>query len=340
MMKKIAVILLAVFSGFSWNSCAQSLADQVNSRYEGIENVKVEGVFCDVTVEPGTTDEVVLEGEIRSTRKADDYSIEVRKEGSELVVWVEHPRNMTGNVKGFLAFRAPRDVSFDVENVSGNIDVSENTASELSLKSVSGDVTVSGVEGETNLQTVSGVIRASELGGPLTAKSVSGDQELSGIKGFLATGSTSGNISVEMVEGHAEISTTSGNVSGRNLPGGVSVKSTSGDVKLDIVREKLTAKSVSGDVTFSDVTGILDIRTTSGDQKGKKVMFTGESSFNAISGDIHVDYDNLEESLGFDLRSGSGDLSAGGITADGSLKKAGGEYMIKGSTTSGDQTFL
>ena len=130
---------------------------------------------------------------------------------------------------------------------------------------------------------------------------------------------------------------------GDKIPLTVKVKSASvykGDINLDIVREKLTAKSVSGDVTFSDVTGVLDIRTTSGDQKGKKVMFTGESSFNAISGDIHVDYDNLEESLGFDLRSGSGDLSAGGVTADGSLKKAGGEYTIKGSTTSGDQTFL
>ncbi|MFW6268156.1 MAG: DUF4097 family beta strand repeat-containing protein [Marinilabiliaceae bacterium] len=339
-MKNISIILLLVLTGFSWNSCAQSLADQVNSRYEGIESVKVEGVFCDVTVEPGTTDEVLLEGEIRSTRRTDDYSIEVKKEGSQLVVWVDHPRNMIGSVKGFLVFRAPRDVSFDVENVSGNIDVSDNAASELSLKSVSGDVTVSGIEGKTKLQSVSGVIRASELGGPLTAKSVSGDQHLSGIKGFLTTGSTSGNVSVDMVEGQAEISTTSGNISGRNLLGGVSVKSTSGDANLDIVREKLTAKSVSGDVVFSDVTGVLDVRTTSGDQKGKKVMFTDESSFNAISGDIHVDYDNLEESLGFDLRSGSGDLSAGDMNADGNLKKSGGEFVIKGSTTSGDQKFL
>lgn len=339
-MKKNAVILLVLFTGFSWNACAQNLADQVDSRYEGIENVKVEGVFCDVTVEPGTIDEVVLEGEIRTTRRSDDYSIEIREKGSELVVWVEHPRNMRGNVKGYLVFKAPRDVSFNVENVSGNIDVSDNSASELSLKSVSGDVTVSGVEGETKLHSVSGVIRASEIGGSLTAKSVSGNQDLSDIKGFLTTGSTSGDISVDMVEGHAEISTTSGDISGRNLPGGAGVSSTSGDVNLDIVREKLAAKSVSGDVVFSDVKGILDVRTTSGDQKGKKIMFTGQSSFNAISGDIHVDYDNLEESLGFDLRSGSGDLSAGGVTTDGNLKKEGAELMIKGSTTSGDQTFL
>ncbi len=339
-MKKITIILLFVLSGFSWNSCAQNLADQVNSHYEGIEHVKVEGVFCDVTVEPGTSDEVVLKGEIRSTRRVEDYSIKVRQDGSELVVWVEHPRNMFGNVKGFLVFQAPRDVSFDVENVSGNVDVSDNAASELSLKSVSGDVTVSSAEGETSLQSVSGVIRASEIGGSLSAKSVSGNQDLSDVKGSLATGSTSGNISVDMVEGPTEISTTSGDISGRNLLGGADVRSTSGDVNVEIVREKLTAKSVSGDVIFSDVTGVLDLRTTSGDQKGKKVMFTGESSFNAISGDIHVDYDNLEESLGFDLRSGSGDLSAGGMNADNNLKKEGGEFMIKGSTTSGDQTFL
>jgi DUF4097 and DUF4098 domain-containing protein YvlB len=143
-----------------------------------------------------------------------------------------------------------------------------------------------------------------------------------------------------MVEGYADINSTSGDVSGRNLLGGVAVKATSGDVQLDIVREKMAVKTVSGDVTFSDVAGVLDVRTTSGDQKGTKVMFAGGSSFNAISGDIYVDYDNVEGSLGFDLKSGSGDLSAGGVKAEEKLKKEGGEFTIKGSTTSGDQTFL
>ncbi|MFO8001037.1 MAG: DUF4097 family beta strand repeat-containing protein [Marinilabilia sp.] len=338
-MRKLAAILFVALLGSSVFSVAQEPVDRINTQYEGVERVRVEGVFCDVSVERGDGDEVSLEGEIRSTRKTNDYAIRASRDGEELRIRVEHPKKMTGNVKGFLAFRAPADVSFEVDNVSGDIDVVDNAASKLSLKSVSGNIKIAGVGGEVKLKSTSGNIEASEVNGPLSISSVSGDQDISRVKGTLSASSTSGKITADMVEGHASINVTSGDMMLKNLEGGAGLKSTSGDIRIDVVKEKLSVKAISGDVIFSDVTGEIDIRTTSGDQKGKSVMFAGDSSFNSISGDINVDFTNIESALGFDLRSGSGKLSAGESASDERLVKEGGEFTIKGSTTSGDQKF-
>jgi hypothetical protein len=300
---------------------AQKLAESIDTQFTGIKSIQVEGVFCDVTVEQGQSDEVHLMGEIRSTRNSDKYSIETSQNGTQLKLWVEHPNIMFGNVKGFLAFEIPDDVTLNVENVSGNVTVSNIGSDEL------------------RLTTVSGNIKASVTNGALSVKSVSGNQQIANIKGNLSTKSISGNVTVKMVEGESEISTTSGNLILDNLMSYASVNTTSGDIHLNVLRGDLSANSVSGDLTLTDVTGALDLKTTSGDQKGTKIMLTGSSRFSSVSGDITMDLENPVEALGFDLRSGSGALSAGGSRSDERLVIERGDIQVKGLSSSGDQTF-
>jgi hypothetical protein len=328
-----------IFLGGCLVTLAQELADNVDARFQGIKSISVEGVFCDVSVEPNGSGTVHLEGEIRCTRDADDYAIKTSQSGSELKVWVEHPNNIRGNVKGFLMFQAPENVLLVVKNVSGNVKVNKIVSDGMVLESVSGDIKISGAGKDTRLQTVSGNIDASVLNGALKAKSVSGDLRIANIKGELSCHSTSGNVAIKMVEGETGVSTTSGDLVVENLMNGATLKSTSGSVRVNVLKGDLSAKTVSGDVTLNDITGQLNLSTISGQQRGTKIMLTGDSRFNSVSGDIEMDLDNQIDVLSFELHSGSGNLVAGSSRADDKLIIDHGGFIIRGSSTSGNQTF-
>jgi DUF4097 and DUF4098 domain-containing protein YvlB len=320
-------------------SGAQELVDQVDNRFEGVRSISVEGVFCDVSVKPGNASEVHLLGEIRVTRGGDDFSIEVSQNGSELKVWVEHPNNIRGMVKGFLSFQVPDDVSLKVKNVSGNVKVEKIGSDNMELSSVSGNVNVSGAGSNTSLGSVSGNIDAALVGGPLEAKSVSGNVRVANVKGDFSGQSTSGNINARLVEGETLMSSTSGDLMGEDLMNGASLKTTSGNIQVDIMKGNLVCKSVSGDLKLADITGALNLSSVSGGQTGKRIMLTGDSKFNSVSGDIIVDLLNEIENLSFKLKSGSGRLKAGNSSADDRLEIAGGDILVTGSSTSGSQVF-
>jgi DUF4097 and DUF4098 domain-containing protein YvlB len=318
---------------------AQELVDQVDSRFEGVRSISVEGVFCDVSVKPGDASEVHLIGEIRVTRGGDDFSIEVSQNGSELKVWVEHPNNLRGMVKGFLSFQVPDNVLLKVKNVSGNVEVEKIGSDNMELGSVSGNIKVSGAGGNTALHSVSGEVEAFLIDGHLEAKSVSGNVRAANIKGDFSGSSTSGNISARMVEGETLMGSTSGDLMGEDLMKGASLKTTSGNIQVNIMKGNLVCKSVSGDLKLADVTGSLNTSSTSGSQNGSRIMLTGDSRFNAVSGDVKMDLLNELENLSFRLKSGSGRLKAGNSSADDRLEISGGNILVTGSTTSGSQIF-
>ncbi len=318
---------------------AQQLADQVDERFSGVQAIQVKGVFCDVSVNAGTSDEVHLTGEIRVTRSIEDYAIKTLREGNLLKVWVEHPTMMRGIAKGLLSFDAPEDVMLTIENVSGDVEVLNIGSDDMSLASVSGDIRVSGAGSGFRLKSVSGEIEASLISGQLKANSVSGDVRVSDVKGGFTGNSTSGNISAKMVEGVVSLGSTSGDFVLESLMSGASAKTTSGSIRVNILKGDLQCETVSGSVTLMDVTGSLKISSTSGDQTGTGIMLTGDSHFRSVSGDVEMDVLNEIESLSFRLKSNSGRLMAGNSSADDKLEISGGEIFVNGSSTSGNQIF-
>ncbi|WP_291858896.1 DUF4097 family beta strand repeat-containing protein [Marinilabilia sp.] len=318
---------------------SQELADQADLRFEGVRSIQVKGVFCDVSVKPGNSAEVHLLGEIRVTRGVEDYSIETTQDGDLLKVWVEYPKIMRGMAKGFLSFEVPDDVLLTVENVSGNVDVEKIGSDNMKLSGVSGDISVSGAGENCVLRSVSGDIDALVMGGNLEAHSVSGDIRVANVKGDFSGKSTSGNVSAKMVEGATSVRSTSGDLIAENLMQGAFVKTTSGKIQVKIMKGELNCETVSGDVILSDITGVLNASTVSGGLRGTGVMFTGDSRFRSVSGDVEIDVLNEIETLSFRLKSGSGRLKAGNSTADERLEISGGNITVTGSSTSGNQIF-
>ena len=228
----------------------------------------LQNVAGDISVTGGGGDDVRIEAvkRVRHPNEAEakallsEIEIEVADRGGRVEVRTEYPRrrNWSGGVDFTLS--VPRDAS-------------------VSLRSVSGTVKVTNINGELRAETVSGDIITMTAKKLRVAKTVSGDVEISESEADeLSLGSVSGDVIVNRLKGN-----------------GFDAQSVSGDLRLtDVEIDHASIRSVSGDVDYS---GRLarngryqfqshsgDIRVTPADAKG----FAIEAS--TFSGDVRSDY--------------------------------------------------
>jgi DUF4097 and DUF4098 domain-containing protein YvlB len=146
-------------------------------------------------------------------------------------------------------------------------------------RSVSGRVTVAGVDGELRLESVSGQVEATRTPNLAVAKSVSGDVTVRDSAGG----------------GAPTLSSVSGTVAVAGWRGrGLDASTVSGQLRLvDVAAQRVLAKSVSGDLEF-----------------GGALAAGGRYEFTAHSGDVRV---RLPAGAGFDLQA---DTYSGPLTTD------------------------
>ena len=228
----------------------------------------LQNVAGDISVTGGGGDDVRIEAvkRVRHPNEAEakvllsEIAIEVADRGGRVEVRTEYPRrrNWSGGVDFTLS--VPRDAS-------------------VSLRSVSGRVKVTNINGELRAETVSGDIIMMTAKKLRVAKTVSGDVEISESEADeLSLGTVSGDVIVNRLKGN-----------------GFDAQTVSGDLRLtDVEIDHASIRSVSGDIDYS---GRLarngryqfqshsgDIRVTPADAKG----FTIEAS--TFSGDVRSDY--------------------------------------------------
>src|SRR5262249_57794239 len=122
-------------------------------------------------------------------------------------------------------------------NVSVDYAVTVPSGGSVEMKSVSGNVKVTGVRGAVRAEAVGGDVRTADTPKVETAKSVSGNVMLSGIQidGELSATSVSGTVSAKGVRAHS-----------------LDLGSVSGDLVVsDVTCDRLIAKSVSGGFEYS-----------------------------------------------------------------------------------------
>src|SRR5262249_35705575 len=122
-------------------------------------------------------------------------------------------------------------------NVSVDYTVTVPSGASVEMKSVSGNVKVTGVRGAVRAESVSGDVTTADTPKVETAKSVSGNVMLSGIQidGELSATSVSGTVSAKGVRAHS-----------------LDLGSVSGDLVVsDVTCDRLNAKSVSGGFEYS-----------------------------------------------------------------------------------------
>ncbi len=222
----------------------------------------------DIVVSPSTGDDLTIDA-VKRVRSRDDNA---KQWLDELIIDVlERP----GRVEVRTTYphrRGPDGFSVDY-TVRVPIDAA------VSLRSVSGDIRVSGIKGEVRAETVSGDARALDVTELVQAKSVSGDVEVANASS----------------ESQLIASTVSGSLMARSIKArGLEIETVSGDLRLENVTcERARVHSVSGNLDYSGPlarNGRYDMNSHSGDVRlavGSDIGFELDAS--TFSGTIRSD---------------------------------------------------
>jgi len=228
--------------------------------------VSIQNISGDIVVTSGSGDEVSIEAIKRGRgdqRQLAAVRIVVDDRPGRVDVRTEYDRN---------GFDRNNNVSVDYTVVVPN-------GAAVEMKSISGNVKVTGVRGAVRADTVSGNVITTDTPNVEAAKTISGDVTLAGI-------TTDGNLSIGSV---------SGTVRARNVKAhGLDLGSVSGDVTLtDVTCDRLSAKSVSGGFEYTGSLargGMYDVNVHSGTVRFVLVNPAGfELTANTFSGSIRSD---------------------------------------------------
>jgi DUF4097 and DUF4098 domain-containing protein YvlB len=218
-----------------------------------------------------------ISGDITVTGgSGDEVSIDALKRGRGDQARLAAVRILVDDRPGRVDIRTEYDEMRRNNNVSVDYTITMPASATLEVKSISGSVKVTGVQGAVRAETVSGSVTTSGTPRLETAKSVSGDIDLTnaGTDADLSAGSVSGSVRAKGLKARSlDLGTVSGDV-----------------VLVDVSCERLGVKSVSGTVEFSGTlarNGRYDVNSHSGTVRLTLGGNTGfELNANTFSGSI------------------------------------------------------
>jgi hypothetical protein len=163
--------------------------------------------------------------------------------------------------------------------VTTDFTIAAPAGTRLMLKSISGDIKVTGITGDISAETVSGNVELASVGRVTTAKSISG------------------NVSVQdtKIEGSLDASSVSGDVRVRGVSArGLDLGSVSGNVAVEDTQcDRVSAHTTSGNATFRGQlapNGRYELKSFSGEVRIELSGNTGfELDASTFSGDVRSD---------------------------------------------------
>ena len=249
--------------------------------------VDVSNIAGEVRISAGEADAIVVESVRRDRGRDGELRLEMRQAGNRVVVRVTGTRANRNNGSIDITVTAPRDAAVVARSVSGN-------------------VALTGLDGEARLETVSGNVDVARAPNVTLAKTVSGSVTVrqSASAGTMTLGTVSGSVVAADV---------------RAL--GLDATSVSGTVRLERVdAQRVLAKSVSGQVEFDGPVasgGRFEFTSHSGDVR---LRLPAESSFDlsadTFSGRLASDFPITLRSS----RSGGASRAIRGVAGDGAAQ--------------------
>jgi DUF4097 and DUF4098 domain-containing protein YvlB len=219
MMKQFQ-IRLVIFSALACSLlCLNTAAQDFRKAYELGQggSINVRNVSGDVTVTSYEGETILVLG-FKEGRDRDLVQVEDRSAGNSVDVRARYPENCDCNASIRFEVKVPRgNYKFDaISSVSGDVEVT-GVNGDLRARSTSGNVTVRGVSGAVNASSTSGNVHVGEINGTVSGKSTSGNVEVEIVQlsgaGDMDFASTSGNVRVKLpsnLDAEVRMSTTSG----------------------------------------------------------------------------------------------------------------------------------
>ncbi len=200
----------------------------------------------------------------------DDDQVSVTQRGDEIVVVALPGRHgLFGGSAEHLDVRVTLPLDSRVVTKSGSADVRlGGRVGSATLRSGSGDVTVSEVGGEAFVEAGSGDVSIRTALGPLQVKSGSGRVSIGRLEGPGTVSTGSGDVSVEAVLAPLSVKSGSGRLRVHETRDDLLLTTASGDLSVGAAhRGQLTAKNASGDITVGVPAGVpvwTDISSVTG----------------------------------------------------------------------------
>lgn len=242
-----------------------------------------------------------------------------------------------------LNLNIPKEASVTVKNSSGDIAVKGVEGEACVIYNTLGDVEIENTSTNLDMKVVSGDLTLRENHGNLTAEVGIGDFTVSHFSGNIQMNTSSGDSKISNVTGNITIQSSIGDQKYEQITGDIKSSCSSGDVRISNVKGNVDLSSSIGNINFENYIGTPTIRTSSGDISGTNVELIDNITIESTIGDVHFDLVNKMDDLSFDLDTTIGTIN---INKDGQkieekdkLIIHKGKILVKGSTSSGDQSF-
>lgn len=307
-MKKLILSLGLLIGGFQM-AYSQNIIDEKELTENGIQNLEVQGRFCQVNIQASNSSTLKFKGKISGNLSSGTYTIITSRVGNTLKVSIENDKTLkrmwNSELEGDLSFTVPANINCTVDNSSGSVWATGLNGGDLAFSASSGSVKVESVQSSNliKLNTSSGSLKIRGISGSIDVNSSSGSQNISEVKGNVKADASSGTIKLANISGDVNASTS------------------------------------SGAIQLEGINGKLDLSATSGSITGSNVKLTTNANFNTSSGSISMRFLNPLDELGFDLSASSGGLNVGDSHGNKRLVLGRGQIKIIGKSSSGSQRY-
>jgi len=257
------------------------------------------GSWVDVSVASG---EIVITGWARPEAKVHASTergwIDAQLSSRRITLQTRSTRGRSGETH--VEIMVPAGTRVQASSASGDIRIT-GTDGEVEAESASGSIEVVGATDQITVHTVSGDVQATKLRGRARLGTTSGTLEAKDITGEVTAGTVSGDVTLENVKSsHVSAETVSGSVTyaGSIDPAGSYEFSThSGDVRLEIpegAAAGLSLETFSGHISSAFPITLQPGDISSSARRGKKTEFTigkggARITASTFSGDITID---------------------------------------------------
>jgi len=301
------------------NSQTYSINEEKANKVKDIKEIYVDNSFPDINVKVENTDEVKahLYGKMTSNFKP---KLETKVEGNKLIIKSSSEShfgfmNFSGNLNLDITIPSSYNSSIEINSASGKVTtLSPLKLSDFKIHLASGDTNLKDLTAEDlTVKSSSGVITGGNVSSKNTHfESTSGNIKLKSLTTEdIIISSSSGVINGETITSKkASIKSTSGDIIFKNLTSdNLAISSSSGSIKGDTVNSKDTLlSSTSGDMKLSTFKGNIDQKTSSGKVLITYSEFNNNVKLSSTSGDITL---NLPKDSQFKLNAEttSGDIN-------------------------------
>lgn len=203
----------------------------------------------------------------------EDYTIDVRQDGSKVIATAERKGSNWGNSKVSISFKikVPTSISCDLSTSGGSISVAD-------------------IEGKHDIHTSGGSLNFDHLSGTTQAHTSGGTININDYSGKLDANTSGGSIRVDGSEGEAVLKTSGGSINLEDIRGSLEARTSGGSIRANVeeLGKFLTLKTSGGSITATIPGGQgLDLDLSGNRMNTKLVNFTGESDKNSINGSVN-----------------------------------------------------